>query len=59
MSIPGSRAMRRGRRGQAMLEYVLVFLALAVATVAGLRFFNAGVTRATAKTRTLVTSPYP
>ena len=49
---------RRGRSGQAMLEYVLVFTAL-IAVVWALGYFVSAARRNARQTAELVTSDYP
>ena len=49
---------RKGRSGQAMLEYVLVFVAL-IAVVWALGYFVSATRKSAKQTAELVTSDYP
>lgn len=50
---------RTGKLGQAMLEYVLVFTALAISIVVSLVFFTRASEQKSIETMRVVTSDYP
>ena len=53
-----ARAGRRGRRGQAMIEYIIVFIAL-FATIVSLAVFLYAMRQQSNRTLDLVASDYP
>ena len=58
MAASRTEAIRRGKAGQVMLEYVLVFLVL-FGVVAALALFAKAARKEAVRTAELVTSDYP